>query len=151
MGWSAASLRDNDMGLTPCRFRLSSVVSSPPKAVGIILVVTASSGVTAAPETIIGGSCYKYHFCREKTRLLSGQNTSFVATKLLSQQAYFCRDKHLSGQTYFVATKVLPRRLLLSRQTRVCRDKTRLLSQQKCCRDKHVFWPCDKNILSRPT
>ena len=65
--------------------------------------------------TIIGGSCHKYHFCRDKTRPLS-------------RQKYACRDKR------FVATK-----LCLSRQkknnchnkndTRVCRDETRLLSR----------------------
>ena len=57
----------------------------------------------------IGGSCRKYHFCRDK---------SFVTTSLL-----------------------------LSRQTRVCRDKTCFLSQQKhtCllqqkfCHGKHTF------------
>ena len=48
---------------------------------------------------IIGGSCHKYHFCRDKhvfvatNMCLIGQNTSFVATTVLSRQAYFCRDK----------------------------------------------------------
>ena len=113
---------------------------------------------------IIGESCHKYNFCRDKcfvatkvclsrqTRVgrdkhtfvatnicrekhnfvptkpcngkltcLSRQNTSFVSTKI------FCRDKN-----NFVAIKVLSRqayfcrdeRRVLSRQTRVCRDKT---------------------------
>ena len=52
---------------------------------------------------IIGGSCYKYHFCHNKTRLL------LLATKSI-----------------FVATKLLA----LSRQTHVCRNKTCLLSRQ---------------------
>ena len=54
------------------------------------------------------------------------------------QNKNVCRDKHT-----FVATK---------RQTRVCNDKTRLLSRQKlACRDKHfflLFFSCDK-YLSR--
>ena len=65
-----------------------------------------------------------YYFCCDKT---------FVATKLcLSRQNLYvatnvCRNKH-----NFVATSIL-----LSRQTRICRDKRRLLSRQKCaCCDK---------------
>ena len=75
---------------------------------------------------IIGGSCHKYHFCRDKT--FDATNTSllrqiFVATstELLSQQAYFCRDK----------------RRVLTRQTCVCCDK--YLSPQVFCRGKHIF------------
>ena len=64
-------------------------------------------------ENIFGGSCHKYHFCRDKTRLLSRQNTSFVATKV-----------YLPRQS-FVATK-----LCLSRQNYVCCDKI-FLSRQK--------------------
>ena len=87
---------------------------------------------------------------------------NFVTTKLLSRQAYFCHDKHVFVATKhifchdksmllhtFVATKVLSlqifvatniiltRQAHLSWQTRFCRDKTHLLSQQKyACRDK---------------
>ena len=57
-------------------------------------------------RAILGRSCHKYHFCRDKTHLLSRQNSSFVATKVLSRQAYVCRDK----------------RRVLSRQTRVKND-----------------------------
>ena len=70
------------------------------------------------------------------TRIIS------VATKLLSRQAYFCRDKHVQRYAYrykaFVATNTCKGMLietkLLSRQTRakVC------LSRQSFCRDKHV-------------
>ena len=84
---------------------------------------------------IIGGTCHKYHFCRhkhmfvakhvfvatkhvfcrDKTRLLSRQNTSFVATKIcLSRQNYACRYKHV------VATNII-------------------LSRQNFCRYKHTF------------
>ena len=59
---------------------------------------------------IIGGNCHKYHFCRDKTCLLSQQTRSFVSTSVL-----------LSGQKtcfVFVATKIC-----LSRQNYVCRDK----------------------------
>ena len=85
---------------------------------------------------IFDGSCHKYYFCRDKvlsrgdkTSLLSRQmfcrdKIMSVATKYLCRDKTFvttniCRDKHV-----FVATKVL------SRQTRVCHDKTRLLSRQ---------------------
>ena len=69
------------------------------------------------------------------TKIFCCDKHNFVATKLLSRQAYFCRDE----------------RRVLSRHTRVCgdksmllayfcRDKTRLLSRQtRACRDKHVF------------
>ena len=45
---------------------------------------------------IIGGNCHKYHFCRDKSLVvtntcLSRQSTSFVATK----ECLFCRDKHV--------------------------------------------------------
>ena len=59
-------------------------------------------------ETIIGGSCHKYNFCRDKTRVLSRQN-------------YFCRDKIM-----FVATKYFGRdksNTCLSQQNILCRDK----------------------------
>ena len=56
------------------------------------------------------------------TKILCHDKHNFVATKHLSQQAYFCHDK----------------RPVLSQQTRVCRDKTFvatsiLLSRQKTC------------------
>ena len=52
--------------------------------------------------TIIGGSCHKSHFCRDKSLCLSRQNTSFVATKvcLSRQKLCVCRDK------CFVATNI---------------------------------------------
>ena len=71
-----------------------------------------------------GGSCHKYHFCRDKTRLLS-------------RQKHACRDKH-----NFVATKPV-----------FCRDKSMLvatntcLSQQNFCRDKHHFVVIAASIL----
>ena len=64
---------------------------------------------------IIGGSCHKYHVCRDKH--------VFVATKVCLSRQTFCRDKHT-----FVAAS-----LLLSRQARVCHDQTRLLSRPKFC------------------
>ena len=79
------------------------------------------------PATIIGGSCHKYHFCRDKsilvaTKLLLRQifvatKYNFVATKVLSQQTYFCRDKR-----------------------RICVDKHIFVATKDVfCRDKHVF------------
>ena len=112
--------------------------------------------------TIIGGSCHKYHFCRDKTRdktrLLSLQkyacrDKTFVATKSV-MFVMFCRDKHVLN---FIATSILlsrqktcvfsrqtrvSRDTCLSRQNYVCRDKnmlvaTKLNSQAKFCRDKN--------------
>ena len=54
--------------------------------------------------SIPGGSCHKYHLCHDKSFVF------FVATKVLSPQAYFSRDK----------------RRVLSRRTRVYRDKSKL-------------------------
>ena len=67
-------------------------------------------------RAIIGGSCHKYHFCRNKSFVatntcLSRQYTSFVMTK------YVCRDKHKTRlllqqksacyDKMFVATKII--------------------------------------------
>ena len=60
---------------------------------------------------------YATNICHDKsfvtTKIFLRDKHNFVATKLVSQHAYFCRDK----------------RRVLSRQTRVSRDK--LLSRQK--------------------
>ena len=67
----------------------------------------------------------------DETIILARRTHVLVATKYV-----FCRDKSM-----LVATnKSLKIILLLSGQTRFCRDKTRLLSRQKyACRDKtHV-------------
>ena len=68
-------------------------------------------------QTIIGGSYHKYHFCRDKTRLLSRQkyacDWTFVVTNV-------CRDKHM-----YVATKVLLRQktCFIATNTRLSRQK----------------------------
>ena len=67
---------------------------------------TRQAAACAGPAVVTGASCRKYQFCRHKgfvaaSILLSRQNTcyvcrdkhDFVATKVLSRQAYFCRDK----------------------------------------------------------
>ena len=91
-------------------------------------------------ETIIGGSCHKYYFCRDKHVV-----SLFVATNMcfsrqnpfLSLQNYVCRDKYfswqvLSRQKYFFATNIFFfATKLLSRQAYFCRDKRRVLSRQK--------------------
>ena len=80
----------------------------------------------------------------------------FVATKLCLSRQNICRSKHV-----FVATKVLSRqtyycrdkRRVLSRETRVCHDK-RMLVAIKLCRDKILFVAadiCRDKILSRRT
>ena len=69
---------------------------------------------------VIGESCYKYHFCRDKhvfvaTKHVFCRNRSMlVVKKLLSQQTYFCHDKtfvatNICHDKHFVATKVLLR------------------------------------------
>ena len=88
---------------------------------------------------IIGGSCYKYNFCRDNSfgtnTCLSRQNTSFVATKVrlfatklltsdlhnfVATKDLFCCEKHVfvlslphsvCCDNYFVATNII-----LSRQ-----------------------------------
>ena len=50
-------------------------------------------------RSIIGGSCHKYHFCRDKTRLLSRQKYA-CRDKTFCTVQRFCRKKHT-----FVATK----------------------------------------------
>ena len=115
--------------------------------------------------TIIGGSCHKYHFCRdkhvfvrvcrEKTRLLSRQKYA---------QPYFCPDKILSRQAYFVATKVcLSRQKTTTTKTNFCRNKHKnldkkyflatniILSRRKFCRGKHTFVSTKDVFLSRQT
>ena len=84
------------------------------------------------PSSIIGGSCHKYEFCRDKSfDVFCCDKSMLVATKLcLSQQAYFCHDKK---KTCFVATKVL------FRQKYVCRNKSFVATKDVFCRDKHVF------------
>ena len=68
---------------------------------------------------IIGGSCRKYHFCRDKT----------FATKVCLSQQNLCRDKIM-----FVATKLfIATKLCLSLQ------KTCVLLRQKFCPDKNTF------------
>ena len=85
-------------------------------------------------ENIIGGSCHKYHFCRDKY--------VFAATKHV-----FCRDKSM-----LVATK------LLSPQTRVCRHIFAtiffiLLSRQKTrlSRQKLYLWQLPPMIEKGPS
>ena len=97
---------------------------------------------------IIGGSCQKYNFCRDKRRVLSQpqyacRNKTFVATDKRNFVAteYFCHD-----QT-FVATSICVCRdnFFLSRQAYFCCDKRCVLSRQKrVCHDK---WACRVKIM----
>ena len=112
---------------------------------------------------IIGGSCHKYNFCRDKNVFVTTKpvfccdknmhdKIVFVATKCLSQQIFiatntcfsrqkFCRDKHTlvaprvcRDKRIFVMTTVLSRRLFLFFVT-----TNILLLRQNLCRDKHTF------------
>ena len=83
----------------------------------------------AKDVTIIGGSCIKYHFCRDIH--------VFVSTKHV-----FCRDKHVyicHDKIMVVVSK------LLSRQIYTC------LSRQTFCREKHTFFATKRRVLSRQT
>ena len=82
--------------------------------------------------------------CRDKTRKA---NTSFVSTKYACRDKImfvFCRDKS------FVATSILlsrKKRRVLSRQTLVCLDKSKLT---KLCLSRQAYFCCDKRrVLSR--
>ena len=84
-------------------------------------------------------------------------NIIFVATKVLSHQTHFCRNKTRTKQTHtrrdksFVVTS-----LLLLRQTRVCRDKTRddVFSRDKrvcLSRQKLYFWQLPPLVVNKQT
>ena len=78
---------------------------------------------------IVGVSCHKYHFCRDK-HVSCRDKSMLVATKLLSRQAYFCRDK---------------RRVLW---TGICHDKTFVATKiLYFCGDKHTF-VATKDVLA---
>ena len=111
-----------------------------------------------AHTNIVGVSCHKYHFCRGKTPLLSGQTYAcrhkrFVAIKLcLSQQTCVCRDK------CFVATNICCSKHNFCRDkltfvviTRVCRDKTRLLSRQNYACHNKTFVARKVILVAAPT
>ena len=84
-----------------------------------------SYNVENSLSTVTGGSCHKYHFCRDKTHLLSQQkyvccDETIVATKI------FCCDKH-----NFVTT------ILLLQQAYFCCGRRHVLLHQTCfCSDK---------------
>ena len=74
---------------------------------------------------VISRSCHNYHFCQDKSFIATNichDKCVFVMTKVLSQQAYFCRDK----------------RCVLSQQTHVCHDKISMLRQNYVCRNKYL-------------
>ena len=74
---------------------------------------------------VISRSCHNYHFCQDKSFIVTNichDKCVFVMTKVLSQQAYFCRDK----------------RHVLSQQTHVCHDKISLSWQNYVCRNKYL-------------
>ena len=94
--------------------------------------------------------CHKYHFCRDKSFVVtnmhsSWQNTSFVATKVcLSRQTRVCHDRYLccnkilSWQKYFVMTNnSVTKKFCCSKHTFVVTKDvfvtTELLSWKKLC------------------
>ena len=99
----------------------------------------------ACRDNVIGGSGHKNHFCRDKSIVGYKHNFcqnfcrdkhAFVTTKSVFchslDKIKFCRDKHV-----FVTTNT---GFLLSRQTRVCRDKNVLSRQTYFCRDKNYTY-----------
>ena len=112
-------------------------------------------------HSIIGGSCHKYLFCRNKSFVM----TSFVATKVCLLWQNVCHDKiRFVATKYFFATKVFvttnicheqtkvllrqtyfcrDKRYVLSWQTHICHDKSKLhkimFVMTNICRVKHVF------------
>ena len=54
--------------------------------------------------TIIGGSCHKYNFCRDKTRLLSFVATNTATKVILSSNLPLSRQRYACHNKTFVAT-----------------------------------------------
>ena len=78
---------------------------------------------------------------------LSRQNTSFVATKSILDAPNFCRDFFF----FFVATKRLSRQACFCRQTRVCRDKSKLVATKLCLLRQRTCLPRQKlNLCQLP-
>ena len=89
------------------------------------------------PTPIIGGICHKYYFCRHKFFVktnvcLLWQNTSFVMTKVCLPWQNFCCNKHM----YFCCDK----RHVLSWQTHVCHDKSKLVVTKLFWWQKWYLW-----------
>ena len=109
------------------------------------------------PTSITGGSCHKYHFCRNKsfvmtnTRSLRQTHVCRYKTHLLSRQKYACLNKSMFVMTIlllwqiFVATS-----LLLSHQTCLLSQQNTSFVATKVCLPQQNFCH-DKNILLRQT
>ena len=131
LAWQEKAVEKNEVNLLlPRRFsslQVQSQLVQLPAQVGLqinLYIICLQLGTVSRQNRI--KSFVATIICRDKH--------NFVATKVLSLQAYFCHDKHI-----FVATKHL-----LPWQKYVCRDKTWLrqtclsrdksiLSQQKTC------------------
>ena len=89
-------------------------------------------------SSIISGSCHKYHF---------------VATKVLSQQAYFCHSKRrvLLWQIWFVMTKGSLCNKYLLRQTYFCHNKRFVATKDVLSRQKRVFVVTKMVLVAAPT
>ena len=65
------------------------------------------STILAFYRTIIGGSCHKYHFCRDKSMLAATKiyfsRQIFLVTNVLSRQEYISRDKRQVTKMILVA------------------------------------------------
>ena len=94
--------------------------------------------------TIIGRSCHKYNFCRDKCFVVCCDKLMFVMTKHV-----FCRDKSMLVVTKLLLLQVfVATNTCLSRQT-FYRDKhTSVATKDVFCRDKHVI-VATKLCLSR--
>ena len=116
-------IRQQEWLLSNTTFLITDTVfdSSRQQPARIIWHASEMSAVVAAnekrwPKNMIS---HQYHFCRDKQVLVATrQNTSFIATKVCLSRQNFCRDKIM----YCWQKKC--RNKYLSRQTRVCGDKT---------------------------
>ena len=87
---------------------------------------------------IIGGSCYKYNFCRDKGFVFCRDESIFVATKIyLSRQKYVCRDKTFVTTSILLSDKHVNTKRLLSRQKYACREKSFVVTNT--CLSREIF------------
>ena len=88
--------------------------------------------------------------CRSLSWTFCQRSASVCAEFLARLSAQHVRA---SSMGRFYHWRELPQVSFVSRQTRVCRKKTRLLLRQKFCGDKHIFLPTKllllQTILSR--
>ena len=90
---------------------------------------------------IIGGSCHKHDFCRDKfchDQHLLRQNMSFVMTKICLSRQKLCHDKmKFIATNTFVMTKLLSQQMFVTTKHAFCHDKSML---NDVCHDEYLLW-----------